>query len=171
MLEEGWFGPELRRGFINAERGVVEFPEQFKESIKWGMQVKCGEVRKQGSANCGNWHSHSHPLTIDLVYLHQHHHWPHPCCCNMRPTKPSLQSSLTMPWLMRSCKQYLLFYQHCEWQSSVLSALWVTTQGRQETANREGPCVRIGATRNRPPQIYFLYSVDSWPDFCTNISL
>ena len=27
-----WFGPELRRGYINAERDVVEFPEQSKES-------------------------------------------------------------------------------------------------------------------------------------------
>ena len=27
-----WFGPELRRGFTNAKRDVVEFPEQFKES-------------------------------------------------------------------------------------------------------------------------------------------
>ena len=32
MLGKGWFEPELRRGFINAERDVVEFPEQFKES-------------------------------------------------------------------------------------------------------------------------------------------
>ena len=56
MLGEGWFGLKPRRGFINAERDVVEFPEQFKES-NGGMQVKCGEVRKQGSANCGNWHS------------------------------------------------------------------------------------------------------------------
>ena len=55
-----WFGPELRRGFINAERDVVEFPEQFKES-NGGMQVKCGEVRKQGSANCGNWHPQFSP--------------------------------------------------------------------------------------------------------------
>ena len=106
----------------------------------------------------------SHPLTIDLVYLHQHQHWPHPCCCNMRPTKPSLQSSLTMS--SNALLTISSVFQHCEWQSSVLSALWITTQGRQETANREGPCVRIGATRNRPPQIYFLYSVDSWANFC-----
>ena len=164
MLEGGWFGPELRRGFINAERGVVEFREQFNES-NGCMQVKCGEVRKQGSANCGNWHSH--PLTIDLVYLHQHHHWPQPQTC----VQQNRLCNQAWPCPLMPSKQYLLFYQHCEWQSSVLSALWVTTQGRQETANREGPCVRIGATRNRPPQIYFLYSVDSWPNFCTNMSL
>ena len=60
MLGKGWFELKLRRGFINAERDVVEFPEQFKES-NGCMQVKCGEVRKQGSANCGNWHSLSPP--------------------------------------------------------------------------------------------------------------
>ena len=40
MLEEGCFGPELRRGFINAERDVFEFPEQFKESNGYVSEVR-----------------------------------------------------------------------------------------------------------------------------------